>query len=386
MTGTWHEYSLLVKNLAHPAWLEHEMNTTSCSWTWLILPDWSMTWIQLPVHELDSSFLTPAWHEYNFWLRTWLVLPDWNMTWIQLPVHKLDSSLLTGALHEYNFLVMNLAHPAWLEHDINTISWSWTWLILPDSSLTWMQLAGQEIDLSCLTGAWHEYNFLIKNFNHPAWLEHDMNTTSWSWTWLILPDSSITWIQLPGHELDSSCLTRAWNEYIFLVMNLTHPARLKHDMNTTSWSRTWLILPDWGMTWIQLPGQELDSSCLTGAWHEYNFLVKNLTHPAWLEHDMNTTSRSRTSLILPDSIMTWMHLPVHELLSSCPTGAWHEYNFLVKNFTHPAWLNHDMNASSWLWTSLILQKDSNDCMQENSKDFLEEDSKDCLQDDSKDYM
>ena len=218
------------------------------------------------------------------------------------------------------FLVMNLTRPAWLEHNMNTTSCSWTWLILPDWSIAWIQLPVQELDSSCLTGAWHECNFLFMNFTHSVWLEHDMNTSSWSWTLFILPDSRITWIQLPGHELDSSCLSGAWHEYNFLVMNLTHPAWLKHDMNTTSWSRTWLILPDWSMTWIQLPGQEPDSSCLTGAWHEYNFLVKNLTHPAWLEHDMNATSWSRIWILLPDSSMTWIQHPGQELDSSCLTA------------------------------------------------------------------
>jgi hypothetical protein len=33
------------------------------------------------------------------------------------------------------------------------------------------------------------------------------------------------------------------------------------------------------MTIIQPPVHELDSSCLTGVGHEYNFLVMNLTHP-----------------------------------------------------------------------------------------------------------
>jgi hypothetical protein len=342
-------------NLTHPAWLQHDINTTSWSRTWLILPDWSMKWIQLPGHELDSSCLTGAWHEYNFlvmnlihpvWLEhdmnttscswTWPILPDWSMAWIQLHGHELDSSCLTAAWQLYILLFVKLTHPAWLEHYMNTTSCSRTLLILPDWSMTWIQLPGQELDSSSLTGAWHEYNFLVKNLTHPAWLKHDMNTTSLSWTWPILLDSNMTWTQLPGQELDSSCLTGAWHEYNFLVKNLTHPAWLEHDMNTTSWSRTWLILPDWSMTWIQLPGQELDSSCLTGAWHEYNFPVKNFTHPAWLNHDMNASSCSWTSLILPDWSMTWIQLPGQELHSSCLTQSWHECILLVMNFTHPA--------------------------------------------------
>jgi hypothetical protein len=79
-------------------------------------------------------------------------------------------------------------------------------VILPDSSITWIQLPGQELDSSCLTGAWHEYNFLVMNLIHPVWLEHDMNTTSCSWTWLILHDWSMTWIQLPVHERMSQVL------------------------------------------------------------------------------------------------------------------------------------------------------------------------------------
>jgi hypothetical protein len=160
--------------------------------------------------------------------------------------------------------------------------------------MTWMQLPGQELDSSCQTPAWQLYNLLFINLTHPAWLEHAMNTTTWSWTWLILPDWNIAWIQLPVHELDSSCLTGACHEYNYMVMNLTHPAWLQDVNFTTLSSWTWLILPDWNITWIQLPGYELDSSCLTGAWHEYNFLVKNFAHPAWLKHDMNTTSWSRT--------------------------------------------------------------------------------------------
>jgi hypothetical protein len=254
-------------NLTHSAWLEHDMNTTTWSWTWLILPDWNMTWIQLHGHELDSS----------------------SLTW---------------TLHEYNYMVMNLTHPAWLQHDTITTFSSRTWLVLPDWNITWIQLPCYELDSSCLTRAWHEYNFLIMELIRPAWLEHDMNTTSRSRTWLILPDSSTTCIQLPVHELDWSCLTGALHECNFLVMNLTRPAWLEHDMNTTSWSRTWLILPDWSMTWIQLPVLELDSPCLTGTLHEYNYLVKNLIHPAWLEHCMNTITWSRTWFILPDWSMT----------------------------------------------------------------------------------
>ena len=187
---------------------------------------------------------------------------------MQLPGQELDSSCLTPAWHNYNLLFKNLTRPPWLEHYMNTTSLLWTWLILPDSSMTWIQLPDNGVDSSCLTGAWHKYNFLVKNLTHPAWLKHDMYTTSCSWTWLILPDWSIAWMQLPGYELDSSCLTGAWHEYNFLVKNLTHPAWLEHDMNTTSCSWTWLTLPDWNITWIQLPGQELDSSCLTGALHE----------------------------------------------------------------------------------------------------------------------
>ena len=199
---------------------------------------------------------------------------------------------------------MNLNHPAWLEHDMKTTTWSWTWLILPDSRMTILQPSLHELDSSCLTGTLHEYNFLAMNLTHPAWLKHDMNTTSWSWSWLVLPDWSMTWIQLPVHELDSSCLTGACHEYNYMVMNLTHPAWLQDDNFTTLSSWTWLILPDWNITWIQLPVQELYSSCLTAAWQLYNLLLVNLTHPAWLEHDMNTTSCSRTLLILPDSNMT----------------------------------------------------------------------------------
>jgi hypothetical protein len=202
------------------------------------------------------------------WSRTWFILPDWSIAWIKLPGQELDSSYLTQEWHEYNFLVKNLTHPAWLNHDLNTTSWSRTCLILPDCSMTWIQLPGQELDSSCLTGAWHEYNFLVMNLTHPVWLEHDMNTTSCSWTWLILHDWSMTWIQLPVHELDSSCLTGAWHEYNYMVMNLTHPAWMERDNYTTSCSWTWLILPDWNSTWIQLPGHELDSSCLTRASHE----------------------------------------------------------------------------------------------------------------------
>jgi hypothetical protein len=80
------------------------------------------------------------------------------------------------------------------------------------------------------------------------WLEHDMNTNSCSWTWLILPDWSIAWIQLPVHELGSSCLTGALHEYNYMFNNLIHPARLEHDMNTTFCLWTWIILPDWSMT------------------------------------------------------------------------------------------------------------------------------------------
>jgi hypothetical protein len=174
---------------------------------------------------------------------------------------------------------MNLNHSIWLEHDMNTTFWSWTLFILPDSRITWIQLPGHELDLSCLTGALHKYNFFVKNLTRPAWLEHDMNTISWSWTWLILPDWSMIWIQLPVYELDSSCLTGALHAYNYLVKNLIHPAWLEHDINTTFCVWTWLILPDWSMTWIQLPVQELDSSYLTQEWHEYNFLVMNLTHP-----------------------------------------------------------------------------------------------------------
>jgi hypothetical protein len=296
--------------LIRPAWLEHDINTTS-------------------------------------WSRTWLILPDSSTTCIQLPVHELDSSCLTGALHAYNYLVKNLIHPAWLEHDMNTTFCLWTRLILPDWSMTWIQLPGQELVSSYLTQEWHQYKFLVMNFTRPAWLKHDMNTTSWSWTWPILPDWSMTLIQLPDHELDSSCLTPTWHKYNFLVKNLTHPAWLEHEMNTTSWSWTWFILSDWSMTWIQLPGHELDSSCLTGTWHEYNFLFMNLTHPAWLEHGMNTTTWSWTWLILPDCSMTIIHPPVREADSSCLTGTLHEYNFLVMNLTHPAWLEHDMNTTSW---------------------------------------
>jgi hypothetical protein len=175
------------------------------------------------------------------------------MTWIHLPGQERCSSCLTQAWHKYNFLV-------------------------------------QELDSSCLIQSWHECNFLVKNLTHPAWLQHDNYTTSCSWTWLILPDWNMTWIQLHGHELDSSSLTGTWHEYNYMVMNLTHPPWLEHYMNTTTWSWTWLILPDSSMTQLQPSLQKLDSSSLTGTLHEYNFLVMNLTHPAWLEHDMNTTS------------------------------------------------------------------------------------------------
>jgi hypothetical protein len=212
------------------------------------------------------------------------------MPWIQLHGHELDSSCLTGTLHEYNFLFMNLTHPAWLEHAMNTTTWSWTWLILPDSRMTILQPSLHELDSSCLTGTLQEYNFLVMILTHPVWLEHDMNTSSWWRTLLILPDSSMTWIQLPGQELNSSCLTQACHECNFLVKNLTHPAWLQHDNYTTSCSWTWLILRDWSMTWRQLHGHELDSSCLTPGWQFYNPLFMNLTHPAWLEHYMNTTS------------------------------------------------------------------------------------------------
>jgi hypothetical protein len=360
-------------NLIHPVWLEHDNYTTSSLWTWLVLPDWSMTWIQLPGQELDSSCMTGAWHECNFlvmilthpvWLEhdmnttscswTWIILPDWSMTWIQLHGHELDSSCLAPAWQLYNLLFMKMTHPAWLEHYMNTTSLLWTWLILPDSSMTWIQLPGYELDSSCLTGAWHEYNFLVKNLAHPAWLKHDMNATSWSWTWFILPVWSMTWIQLPGQELDSSYLTQEWHEYNFLVMNLTHPVWLEHDMNTSSWSRTLLNLLDSSMTWIQLPVHELDSSWLTGALHEYNYLVKSLIHPTWLKNDMNTTFWSWTWPILSDSSMTWMQFPGHQLDSSCLSGAWHEYNFLFMNLTHTAWLEHCINTTTWSRTLFIL--------------------------------
>ena len=212
------------------------------------------------------------------------------MTWIQIPVHELDSSCLTGALHEYNFLFTNLAHPAWLEHCMNTTTCSITWFILPDWSMTWIQHSVYELESFYLTGAWHKYNFLVMNFIHPTWLKNNMDTTSWSWTWLVLPDWSIAWMQFLCKELDSSCLTGALHAYNYLVKNLIHPAWLEHCMNTITWSRTWFILPDWSIAWIKLPGQELDSSYLTQEWHEYNFLVMNLTCPAWLEHCMNAIS------------------------------------------------------------------------------------------------
>jgi hypothetical protein len=143
---------------------------------------------------------------------------------------------------------MNLTHPAWLEHDMNTTSWSWTWLILPDWSIAWIQLP---VFMACSSQAgWVKFmNRKLYNCHAGVWQDE-------SSSWL----GSCTWIQLPCYELDSSCLTQAWHEYNFLAMNLTHPAWLEHDMNTTTWSWTWLILSDWSMTIIS----SWSCSCIHG--------------------------------------------------------------------------------------------------------------------------
>jgi hypothetical protein len=71
-------------------------------------------------------------HDHVVVFMSCFILPDSRMTILQPSLHELDSSCLTGTLHEYNFLAMNLTHPAWLKHDMNTTSLLWTWLILPD--------------------------------------------------------------------------------------------------------------------------------------------------------------------------------------------------------------------------------------------------------------
>jgi hypothetical protein len=199
-------------------------------------------------------------------------------------------SCLTGALHECNFFYS--CHAPVGQNESSSYTESCIYVMLQsgrmnqvlDQVVVCMQCSSQAGRVKFFTkklhsGAWHKYNVLVMNFIHPTWLKNNMDTTSWSWTWLVLPDWSIAWMQFLCKELDSSCLTGALHAYNYLVKNLTHPAWLEHDINTTFCVWTWLILPDWSITWIQLPVQELDSSYLTQEWHEYNFLVMNLTHP-----------------------------------------------------------------------------------------------------------
>jgi hypothetical protein len=185
----------------------------------------------------------------------------------------------------YSCHVPVIQYPVCLEHHMNTTSWSRTWLILYDWDMTWIQPLGKEPRSSCLTGAWHEYNFLFMNLTYPAWLEHDVNTTSCSWTWLILPDyvmsQSYSMSQVLDQEVVFMWCSRQTGWVKFMTRKLyscTIPVRQDESSSWTggciivmlhsgrmSQVHAWLILPDWSMTWIQLPGQELDSFCLTQA-------------------------------------------------------------------------------------------------------------------------
>jgi hypothetical protein len=157
---------------------------------------------------------------------------------------------------------MNTTHSwhAWVRQD-ELSSWPGSCIHVMLQLDRMSQFLDQEVVFMSCSSQAGRVNFMIRQ----------EESCSWRGGCIIVMLQS-TWIQLPGQELNSSCLTQACHECNFLVKNLTPPAWLQHDNYTTSCSWTWLILSDWSMTWIHLPGQELCSSCLTQTWHEYNFL------------------------------------------------------------------------------------------------------------------